>query len=242
VVGCIVWSTTASSSSESVARSISSPQPGAECLDRLRGVVAAAVEAPVHRLLDAPPGWLHQRRYGQRGPGHGQVVAVAAGQLPEHQHSTGVGETEERGQESIDQGPVDDDPDVVQVMAQDRDGGRGGNQVSSNRIGPLPVIQRWLLRTANSTTAHTSRVSYSRSTPRARRNRTTSSATLAASTPTSSSVASAHNGLAAWKAVGRINGGTGRSVTAMAAGSSRVWASKASPLMTVSPISSAISG
>jgi hypothetical protein len=110
-------------------------------------------------------------------------------------------------------------------------------RVSRNRIGPFPVIQRWLLSTANSATAHTSQVSCSRSTPRARRNRTTSSATLAASTPTSDAFATVHSGSAAWKAAGSISGGTGRSVTARAAGASTVWASKASPLITVSPIS-----
>jgi hypothetical protein len=40
-------------------------QPGAKCLDRLGGVVAAPVEATIHRGLDAAAGWLEQRRHGQ---------------------------------------------------------------------------------------------------------------------------------------------------------------------------------
>jgi hypothetical protein len=115
-------------------------------------------------------------------------------------------------------GPVDDDPDAVQVMAQDGHGGRG--RVSRNRMGPLPVIQRWLWSTANSATAHTSQVSCSRSTPRARRNRRTSPATLAASTPPAAGRQRPQRvgGLEDGRADQR---GQGRSVTVHAAGPAR---------------------
>jgi hypothetical protein len=52
-------------------------QPGAEPRDRLAGVVAAPVEAPVHRPLDAPAGRLEQggHRQGRAGHHHGRVPA-----------------------------------------------------------------------------------------------------------------------------------------------------------------------
>jgi len=50
-VGCIVWSTTASSSAVRGVQVGLPAQPGAERLDCAGGVVAAAVEAPVHGLL-----------------------------------------------------------------------------------------------------------------------------------------------------------------------------------------------
>ncbi len=68
-VGCTVWSTTPA------ARPTGCPgRPGrgagAEGLDGPGGVVAAAVEAPVDRLLDPPAGRLEQGGHGQGGPGH----------------------------------------------------------------------------------------------------------------------------------------------------------------------------
>src|SRR6266536_6158070 len=52
-------------------------QPGAEPLDGLGGVVAAPVEAPVDRLLDAVAGRLERRGHGQGGAGHSQAGASA---------------------------------------------------------------------------------------------------------------------------------------------------------------------
>jgi hypothetical protein len=59
--GCIVWSTTVSSSSDSVEVDVLA-QAGAERLNRLGRIVAASVEAPVHYRLNAPPSRLEQRR------------------------------------------------------------------------------------------------------------------------------------------------------------------------------------
>ena len=63
-VGCIVWSTTSSSSPVKVRRS-SSSRRRAEGPDGLVGVVAAAVEPSVHGLLDATAGRLEQGGHRQ---------------------------------------------------------------------------------------------------------------------------------------------------------------------------------
>jgi len=68
-------------------------QVGAERLDRLGGVVAAAVEAPVDRLLDAAAGRLEHPGHGQGGGGHDQA-GVAAEQLAQSQHHGGVATTQ----------------------------------------------------------------------------------------------------------------------------------------------------
>ena len=64
-------------------------QPIAERGDPLGGVVAAAVEAPVDRGLDAAAGRLEQRGHGQGRPGHHQR-GVSAQELAQAQDHPGV--------------------------------------------------------------------------------------------------------------------------------------------------------
>src|SRR5829696_6740963 len=68
-------------------------QAGAVGLDRLGRVVAAAVEAAIHRPLNAAPGRLEQAGHGQGGDGYRPargIVGDSAEHLPEDQHSSGV--------------------------------------------------------------------------------------------------------------------------------------------------------
>jgi hypothetical protein len=60
------------------------PQPNPEGLDDAGGVVTAAVEAPVDRLLDAAADGLEGGGHGQGGAGHGQA-GVLAEQLAQRQ-------------------------------------------------------------------------------------------------------------------------------------------------------------
>jgi hypothetical protein len=85
------------------------PQPGREPLDGAGGVVAAAVEAAVHRLLDAAAGRLEQGGNGQGGRGHrpaGGGLADPARQLPADQGQAGVDAPEPDGEQPVDQGAV----------------------------------------------------------------------------------------------------------------------------------------
>jgi hypothetical protein len=76
-------------------------QAGAECLDGLSRVVPAAVEAPIHRLLDAAAGRLEQGRHGQGGGGHnpgGRILAQTSEQLAEGEHDAGVDDGQQDGE------------------------------------------------------------------------------------------------------------------------------------------------
>ena len=96
-------------------------QPAAERLQRLCGVVAAAVEAPVDGRLD-------RARAGPNSAATASVeTATASPERPDgeadQQHEHQVGRAERRGQPAVDQRAVDDDVNVVEPVAQDRDAG-----------------------------------------------------------------------------------------------------------------------
>jgi hypothetical protein len=79
-------------------------EAGAERLDGPGGVVAAPVEAPIHRLLDAASGRLEQRRHGQGGAGHRparRALPDPTEQLPEDQDQPGVAQAQDDGEGGI---------------------------------------------------------------------------------------------------------------------------------------------
>jgi len=76
--------------------------------------VAAPVEAPVDRLLDAAAGRLEHRRCGQGGGGHHQA-GLAAEQLPQPQDHPGVAATQQQREQPVGQGAADD---PVQVYSR----------------------------------------------------------------------------------------------------------------------------
>jgi hypothetical protein len=97
-------------------------QPRPERLQRLRRVVAAAVEATVDDRLDARPRGPEQRGHGERRDRGGEAGA-ADGEADEH-HAAEIGGGEGRGQRAVDERAPDHDVDVVEVVAQDRHGDR----------------------------------------------------------------------------------------------------------------------
>jgi hypothetical protein len=93
MVGCTLWSTTVSSSADSVSKVDLLAQARAEGLDGLGRVVAASVEASVNGPLDAMASWLEQRGCRQGGAGHGparRIPSHAAKPLPKDQHDPGI--------------------------------------------------------------------------------------------------------------------------------------------------------
>ena len=99
-------------------------QPRAEAGQRLRGVVAAAVEAAVDRRLDAGARGAEQR--GDRQRRDRDREARLPDREPDQQHEPEVGGAEQRGERAVDERAVDDDVDVVEAVAEDRD--RGGER------------------------------------------------------------------------------------------------------------------
>jgi hypothetical protein len=103
-------------------------EAGAEPLDGQGCVVLAPVEAQVDRLLDAAAGRLEQGGHGQGGRGHRPArrpLADPAGQLPQGQDQPGIDSAEERGEQPVDQCPVDQPVDVPQPEAEDADAQSG---------------------------------------------------------------------------------------------------------------------
>jgi hypothetical protein len=74
-------------------------QPGAEPLNGPGGVVAAPVEAPVDRLLDAAAGRLEQSGHRQGSAGHHQAGLAAAEQLAEPEDHSGVPAAQQHGEQ-----------------------------------------------------------------------------------------------------------------------------------------------
>ncbi len=140
-VGCMVWSTTASSSGRQGVQVHLLAQPRAECLDRLGGVVAAPVEAPVDRPLDAAAGRLEHR--GQRQGRHRHPQAgVAAEQLTELQDHAGVAAAQQRGEQPVGERAADDAaadcqsaPGRYLAMTTARDLGGCGRRARSAVVG-----------------------------------------------------------------------------------------------------------
>ena len=81
--------------------------------------MAAPVEAPVDRRLDAATGRLEQRRHRQGRSRHGQA-GVPAEQLTQAQSHHGIGAAEQDREQPVGQGAADDPVQVVQPVAQDR--------------------------------------------------------------------------------------------------------------------------
>ena len=98
-------------------------QAGAERPDSPGHVVAAPVEAPVHRLLDAAAGRLEGRGHGQGGGGHREAGAVGQ-ETAEPEDHRAVPEAEQHREQPVGDGAADDPVQVVQPVAQDRRPGR----------------------------------------------------------------------------------------------------------------------
>ena len=97
-------------------------QPARERRERLRRVVAAAVEAAVHRRLDAGARGPEQRRDRQRRR-RDREPGVRRQRLEhelEEQHDHEVGGGQRGRQRAVDERAVDDDVDVVEPVSQDR--------------------------------------------------------------------------------------------------------------------------
>jgi hypothetical protein len=82
-------------------------QADAERLDRLGGVVLAAVEPPIHnRLLDAAAGRLEQRRHGQGRAGHRparRTPTHPTESLPKDPDRPSVDQPKKGGEQAVDQ-------------------------------------------------------------------------------------------------------------------------------------------
>ena len=124
--GCSVSPTTPRRSSPRVSRSISSRRRPPNACERLPRVVAAAVEAPVDRTLDARPRRPEQGRHSERRHRH-REARLADGEAHE-QHAREVGGAERGGQRGVDQRAVDDDVDVVEPVLEDGHGDRDGQR------------------------------------------------------------------------------------------------------------------
>ena len=116
----------------SASRSSSCAQPSGERLEGAGGVVPATVEAAVDDGLDAgrAAAGTGRRRPGsrRRRPGRSRRSAGAAAtrsSSTEHE----VRRHQGRGERAVDQGAVDDQVDVVEPVAQDRDAGRDRQRV-----------------------------------------------------------------------------------------------------------------
>jgi hypothetical protein len=92
---------------------------GAEGRDGLGGVVAAAVEAPVDRGLDAAVGWPGQCGHGKGRAGHDQAGTLAQ-ELAQAEDDEGVPATQQHRQQAVGERAADDPVQVVQPVAQDR--------------------------------------------------------------------------------------------------------------------------
>jgi hypothetical protein len=99
----MVWSTTASSSVLRVSRLIWARRRVKNAWDGLGGVVLAAVEAPIHHLLDAAA-----RRLEQVVPATPSSADpfLSAEDLPHDQDGAGVDATKQDSEQLIDQGAV----------------------------------------------------------------------------------------------------------------------------------------
>jgi len=95
------------------------PEAGAERRDRAGGVVAAPVEAPVDRGLDAAAGRLEHPGDRQRRGGHDQA-GLPAEELAEPQDHPGVTQAEQDREQPVGERAADDAVQVVQPVAHDR--------------------------------------------------------------------------------------------------------------------------
>ena len=111
-------------------------QPRAEGLERLRGVVAVAVEAPVDGVLDAGTRRAEQRGHRERRDRDGE--AGLADRQSHQQHESQVGRGERRRERAVDQRAVDDDVDVEEPVAQDRGAGREREHGEAERQHRVP--------------------------------------------------------------------------------------------------------
>src|SRR5215216_1450459 len=84
-------------------------QTGAEGLDGLGRVVAAAVEAAIHDRLDAAAGRLEQGGHGQGGAGYGQgrFPSDRVEELAQAKHPSEVDGPEQDREQPVDQGAAD---------------------------------------------------------------------------------------------------------------------------------------
>ena len=94
-------------------------KPGRERGHGLVGVVAGAVEPPVHGLLHPAAHRAEQCRRGQRGGGH-RHRRVDLEHLGGQQHQPGVYPDQQPGHDRVSQCPADDPADLVQPVLQDR--------------------------------------------------------------------------------------------------------------------------
>ena len=97
--------------------------PPGEVGEDLVGGGPAAIDQPVGQALDPCPHRLESDRHHRRG-GDRQSQArprAALRQRPEADHDRHVHTGDEHGERPVDEGLVDDDVDVVEVVAEDRD-------------------------------------------------------------------------------------------------------------------------
>ena len=107
-------------------------EPMAELGDRARRLVACAVQEPVDAALEA----IAQGRRGQRahrGRRGGDEPPLARPDRADAEHERGVGAHDARAQRAVDERAVEDELDVVQPVADDRDPGQGGAARSRSR-------------------------------------------------------------------------------------------------------------
>jgi len=116
--GCTVRSTTASSGREHFQVDLLA-QPGHEPLHTAGGVIAAPVEAPIHKILDTAAQRLERGRGGQGGRGHGQAAGVA-GQAGDRGKDEQVGQDQQAGDQHPGESAADQPVQVPQPVAQHR--------------------------------------------------------------------------------------------------------------------------
>ena len=121
--GCTVSFTTRSRSAAQLVEVDLPAQPCAERLQRALGVVAAPVEAAVDEALDARAQRQEERRDDERRGGDREVRA--ARERREHrlprEHEPRIREPEQHGERAVDERARDQQVDVEEPVAEDRD-------------------------------------------------------------------------------------------------------------------------
>src|SRR3981081_3864949 len=105
----------------------------AEFIERARSVVAGAVKALIHDVLDARPERLEHRETPERGASDRDLVAAGEGcdeRLKDH-NAAAEHATNHSRRSAVNERPVDDEVDVVEAVAQDRDTSRDRDAVQS---------------------------------------------------------------------------------------------------------------
>ena len=104
----------------------------AERLDRHGGLVACAVEQPVDSALQ-PRAERRERQRAERGGGGRKERAVPTGERADAEHQGGIRTTDDRGEQAVGERPVEHEVDVVEPVADDREGGHDGQAEHDGR-------------------------------------------------------------------------------------------------------------